>query len=205
MRALAKENGAEFLIAKPFTASPSSASCVPFSATPPCPRSSSPSPAPAGVFEMLFGEGVHVRASGASRRSVLVRRLPRRCGHRGRVCLCDTTFGAYAGAALSMLMPNDARAASAMAPCPRPCAPTSRDHEHPLEPAHERSHTALAAARDEQPTPSTRRAGHRDRASRRSAFRIDIPRYGSGRSRCPEMKEPRARAPGHSCRAACVS
>src|SRR5262245_24958155 len=61
---------------------------------------------------MLFGEGVTVRAGD--------RQAPQAswcgvfrddAGTAVAACLCDTEFGAYAGAALSMLMPNDAQAA----------------------------------------------------------------------------------------------
>src|SRR6185436_13595623 len=63
-------------------------------------------------FEMLFGEGVHVRAGERESPDASWYGVFRDdAGTAVAVCVCDIDFGAYAGAALSMLMPNDARAA----------------------------------------------------------------------------------------------
>jgi hypothetical protein len=133
---------------------------------------------------MLFGEGVSVRsgerhAPDASWCGVF-RDDP---GAAVAVCVCDTEFGAYAGAALSMLMPNDARAAARNGTLSGAMRANLYEIMNILSSLLMNDHTPHLRLR-EMSTPESVDAavqGIVSAPSRRVAFRIDIPRYGSGR------------------------
>jgi len=135
-------------------------------------------------FEMLFGEGVHVRASGRESPEASWCGVFRDdAGIAVAVCLCDTEFGAYAGAALSMLMPNDARAAVRNGALSEAMRANLYEIMNILSSLLMNDHTPHLRLR-EMSTPDAVDAAVQDFAtasSRRSAFGIDIPRYSSGR------------------------
>jgi hypothetical protein len=135
-------------------------------------------------FEMLFGEGVHVRAGERESPDASWYGVFRDdAGTAVAVCLCDIDFGAYAGAALSMLMPNDARAAVRNGAISEVMRANLHEIMNILSSLLMNDHTPHLRLR-EMSTPDDVDATVRDivsAPSRRIAFRIDIPRYGRGR------------------------
>ena len=135
-------------------------------------------------FEMLFGEGVHVRADEReSLETAWCGVFRDDAGMAVAVCLCDTEFGAYAGAALSMLMPNDARAAVRAGALSETMRANLYEIMNILSSLLMNDHTPHLRLR-EMSTPDAADAavqGIASAPSRRAAFAVDIPRYGSGR------------------------
>jgi hypothetical protein len=135
-------------------------------------------------LEMLFGDGVTVNTAGA-----LAADAPYCGAYRNdaeepvAVCLCDKAFAAYAGAALSMMMPNDARKAAEQAVLSDVMRANLYEVMNILSSLFMNAHTQHLRMR-EMSTPATMDAAVKAIASTpatQAGFTVDIPRYGSGR------------------------
>jgi hypothetical protein len=133
---------------------------------------------------MLFGEGVSVRAGERHSPEASWCGVYRDdAGAAVAVCLCDDEFGAYAGAALSVLMPNDARAAVRGAVLTDAMRANLYEIMNILSSLLMNDHTPHLRLREMETLPSADAAVQEivSAPSRRTAFRVDVPRYGSGR------------------------
>jgi hypothetical protein len=135
-------------------------------------------------LEMLFGDGVAVNPAGP-----LGADAPH-CGtYRDNaeepvaVCLCDNAFAAYAGAALSMMMPADAKEAAEQGTLSEVMRANLYEVMNILSSLLMNDHTQHLRMR-ELSTPDKRDAAVKAIAATpgtQAGFNVDIPRYGSGR------------------------
>ena len=135
-------------------------------------------------FERLFGHGVAVHAG-----ERLGADAPF-CGvYRDAVqapvglCLCDMAFAAYAGAALSMMMPNDAKAAAQKSALPEVMRANLYEVMNILSSMLMNAHTPHLRL-VEMGSLTTLDAGIKTIADQPEAhvnFKVDLPRYGTGR------------------------
>jgi hypothetical protein len=135
-------------------------------------------------LEMLFGDGLEVHPA-----ATLGADAPYCGAYRNNaeepvaVCLCDKAFAAYAGAALSMLMPNDARKAAEHGTLTDVMRANLYEVMNILSSLFMNEHTQHLRMR-EMSTPATMDAAVKAIATAPSShadFKVEIPRYGSGR------------------------
>ena len=135
-------------------------------------------------FEMLFGDGVVVHAGdrlGADAPFCGIYRDEAKAPVA--VCLCDMSFAAYAGAALSMMMPNDAKAAAQKSALPEVMRANLYEVMNILSSLLMNAHTPHLRL-VEMCSPPALDPAIKAIATKPEAhvgFKVDLPRYGIGR------------------------